>query len=137
MSEENGFIQRARRLQAEADEARERWEAHVSNEIAGEGFTIKFNKKVEPTIETGANGLFQWMEPSPKEKVLYVNPDETWDSRWVHAVALYDTGYSVWLHDHAPDDRCRADGAHCKCGRLTPTDDGPTLDLITPLDNNI
>jgi hypothetical protein len=84
-----------------------------------------------------AQPLWQWMPESMKEKILYVDNDSSWEARWSEAVALYSQHYAVWLHDHAPNDRCRADGARCKCGRLTEGSDGPTLDLITPFDNNI
>jgi hypothetical protein len=78
---------------------------------------------VEPTKITGVT--------------LYVHSDSTWEALWKEAIKLHEQGYTVWVHDHGPDDRCRADGARCRCGRLTQGSDGLTLDLITPLDNNI
>jgi len=78
--------------------------------------------------DTGPRGIFQMNE---KEKVLYVGEGVSWDTEWNHAVDLYRLDYSVWIHDHAEDARCRLDGARCKCGRLTGTTDAPRLDLVT------
>lgn len=75
------------------------------------------------------------MTENQDERILWVGPQISWDAQWAHAVDLLHLGYSVWIHDHAPDDRCRLDGARCKCGRLTSGDDGPTLDLVVPLDS--
>jgi len=65
------------------------------------------------------------------ERTLYVGEHVSWEAQWSHAVALFNKGSSVMIHDHAADDRCRADGAHCRCGRLTEGTDGPTLTLIS------
>lgn len=66
-----------------------------------------------------------------EERVLYVGPRISWDAQWSHAVKLYEQGVSVTIHDHASDDRCRLNGARCKCGTLTDGTDGPTLELFT------
>jgi hypothetical protein len=143
------FDERVRRLQAEADESKERWREHISDEMAGEDFTIKFKRSPDievPMSEYGLHDEGSWPELTvaeriklgselPEEKVIWVGQKESWETQWKFAVDLLRQGYSVWLHDHTPDDRCRKDGAHCRCGHLTLSDDTPTLDLVTPTDS--
>jgi hypothetical protein len=66
-----------------------------------------------------------------EERILYVGEHVSWDAQWAHALTLFKRGASVTIHDHGADDRCRLNGAHCKCGTLTDGDEGPTLKLFT------
>jgi hypothetical protein len=65
------------------------------------------------------------------KRVLYVGPMVSWEAQWRHAVNLFLGGNEVTIHDHGADDRCRLDGARCKCGTLTETGEEPTLKLFT------
>lgn len=76
-------------------------------------------------------GWADTMSGETETRTLYVGDHVSWDAQWSRAVKLYGDGVSVTIHDHAPDDRCRLDGARCKCGTLTDGGDGPTLDLFT------
>lgn len=67
-------------------------------------------------------------------RTIYVGPGISWEAMWEHAVKRFNDGESVTIHDHALDDRCRLDGARCKCGTLTWGEDTPTLVLFTPND---
>lgn len=75
---------------------------------------------------------FQPSEETQEERTLYVGPKISWEAQWEHAVRLFKNGCSVWIHDHSADGRCRSDGAHCRCGRLTQGPKGPILDLLLP-----
>jgi len=66
------------------------------------------------------------------KRIVYVPPAVDWDTMYNHAVKLFNTGCSVWVHDHGYQARCTPNG---RCGQLTAGPGGAILVPDSSTDN--